>query len=208
MATWTLLPACVLVLMTLASCAGTGEVVDLHLQAGHPEFGENTNAADGLTVAVTTFEDLRSASGRLGSWTNFWGRERLFQVANGSPGEVTAQIMVDILNGAGWHAELVKPAQAELDADVRLSGSIQTLSVDAIGAFGSTEIAVKSQILVEASNRTDGSTLRMTLSGARTQEVFWFEPEDAQELVTRELTESLAKLVSNTKVEQKTLRVK
>ena len=203
-----LLPAWALGLVALAGCAGTGEVFHLHVQAGHPVSGEYRTSGDGLAVAVTVFEDLRSESGRLGTWIDLWGGERLFQVADGSPGEVTARIMVETLNSRGWRAGLVMPDQAEPAADVLLSGRIQTLSVDADGSFGSTQIVATSQILVEAVNKADGSTVRMTLSGTRSQGVFWFEPEDAQELISRVLTETFDKLVSETKVEGRALHVK
>ena len=48
----------------------------------------------------------------------------------------------------------------------------------------------------------------MTLNGAGTESVFWFDPEDAQGLMNEVLIASLEKLVVNTKVENNLLRLK
>ncbi len=48
----------------------------------------------------------------------------------------------------------------------------------------------------------------MTLDGAGSDRVFWFEPEDAQAVLNDELTQSFDKLVQNTKVDNRLLRLK
>jgi len=70
-----------------------------------------------------------------------------------------------------------------------------------------TEISSKSKIVVQALNRADKSSVRMTLNGAGTESVFWFDPEDAQGLMNEVLTASLEKLVANTKFENSLLRL-
>jgi hypothetical protein len=89
-----------------------------------------------------------------------------------------------------------------------LSGKLLDLSVDAKSKFLQTEISSKSKIVVQALNREDKSTVRMTLNGVGTESVFWFDPEDAQGLMNEVLTASLEKLVANTKVENNLLRLR
>ncbi len=56
----------------------------------------------------------------------------------------------------------------------------------------------------------DGSIVRMTLNGTGSQTVFWFwyEPEDAQRLISEVLSESFGKLVVDTRIEGNLLRLK
>lgn len=197
-------------LIILIGCAGKGEVILLQVRADDSAGSAMTKEASGLSVAVTAFEDSRSEKNRLGTRTHFWGGESYFNVPGSKPGEVAAQVVVDYLKRKGWRAELVKPGGSgtESSADVTLSGKLLDLSVDAKGKFLQTEISSKSKIVVQALNRADGSTVRMTLNGAGTESVFWFDPEDAQGLMNEVLTASLEKLVANTKVENNLLRLK
>lgn len=197
-------------LIVLVGCAGKGEVIPLHVRANDSTGPAMAKESSGLSVAVTAFEDSRPEKNRLGTRTHFWGGESYFMVPGGKPGEVAAQVVADYLKRKGWRAELVKPGGSitESSADVTLSGKLLDLSVDAKGKFLETEVSSKSKVVVQALNRADGSTVRMTLNGAGTESVFWFDPEDAQELMNEVLTASLEKLVANTKVENNLLRLK
>ncbi|MGH7427751.1 MAG: hypothetical protein ACREJ4_05265, partial [Candidatus Methylomirabilaceae bacterium] len=72
----------------------------------------------------------------------------------------------------------------------------------------STKITATTKMAIQARNTADGSVVRMTLSGEGSQNVFWFDPEDAQRLINDILTDSLEKLLTNTKVENNLLRLK
>lgn len=196
-------------LIALSGCAGKGEVIPLHVQASDSAGPAMGKEGGGLSVAVMTFEDSRPEKNRLGTRTHFWGGESYFNVPGGKPGEIVAQAVADYLKRKGWRAEVVKPggSGAESGADVMLSGKLLDLSVDAKGKFGSTEITTKTKVVVEALNRADSSTVRMTLNGAGSQSVFWFEPEDAQGLMNEVLSASLEKLVVNTQVKDGLLRL-
>lgn len=93
-------------------------------------------------------------------------------------------------------------------ADVVLTGKILALSVDAVSKFMKTEMNAKTKIAVQAQNQADDSTVRMTLNGAGSQNVFWFDPEDAEKLLNDVLAESLEKLTTDTKFENRMLRLK
>ena len=182
----------------------TGEVINLHLQATSPEDAESSDQR--LSVAVTPFQDLRADKDRLGTRIDFWGGESDFQLMS-DVSEATAQYMVDFLKGKGWRVQLVKEEGAAKGSDVVLAGQIHELAVEATGHFMWTEIKASSRIKIEARNQADGSTLRMSLNGAGSQEIFWFESSDAEELLNGVMAESFDKLLSNTKVEKNTLRL-
>jgi len=71
-----------------------------------------------------------------------------------------------------------------------------------------TEMNAKTKIAVQAQNTADDRTVRMTLNGAGSQNVFWFDPEDAEKLLNDVLAESLEKLTTDTKFEHRMLRLK
>ncbi|TLY16546.1 MAG: hypothetical protein E6K69_03935 [Nitrospirae bacterium] len=197
-------------LIVLVACAGKGEVIPIDIRGSDSAGPAKTKETGGPSVAVTAFEDSRPEKNRLGTRTHFLGGESYFNLLGGKPGaEVAAQAVADYLKMKGWRAELVKPggSGAESNAEVTLSGKLLDLSVDAKGKFLQTEISSKIKIVVQALNRADGSTVRMTLNGAGTESVFWFDPEDAQGLVNEVLIASLEKLVGNTKVENDLLRL-
>ena len=198
-------------LLVLVACAGKGKVIPIDIRGSDSAGPAMTKEAGGLSVAVTVFEDSRPEKNRLGTRTHFWGGESYFNLLGSKPGsEVAAQVVADYLKTKGWRAELGKPggSSAEGSADVTISGKLLDLSVDAKGKFLQTEVSSKSKIVVQALNRADGSTIRMTLNGAGTESVFWFDPEDAQGLMNEVLIASLEKLVVNTKVENNLLRLK
>lgn len=191
-------------LMALAGCAGKGEVVTLDIRVGQSGPEAMAKEADGVSVAVTAFEDARPETKRLGTRTHLWGGETYFNVRGGKPGDVVPAVVADYLKQKGWRAEVAKTG----GADVTLTGKVLDLSVDAKSKFFSTEITVKTKMAIQAQNAADGSVIHMTLNGDGSQSVFWFEPEDAQSLVNDMLTDSLEELVANTKVENKLLRLK
>ncbi|OGW69304.1 MAG: hypothetical protein A3A88_09360 [Nitrospirae bacterium RIFCSPLOWO2_01_FULL_62_17] len=187
----------------LAGCGGKGESVSVDLRAAAPSAPAKSSSE--LTVAVTDFDDSGLQKGRLGSRSHLWGGTSYFDLSGGKPGEVVAQLVAENLKKRGWHVE---KAGADGKAQVTLSGKVLELSVNAKSSFGSTDITSATKIALEAVNAADGSKVRMTLSGAGSQGVFWFEEEDAQALLSETIAESLEKLIATTKVENNLLRLK
>ncbi|MBI5410600.1 MAG: hypothetical protein HZA21_01260 [Nitrospirae bacterium] len=185
-------------LLALAGCATKG-AVNLDLQVVQPAEAKSKKV-DGLIVTVASFEDSRPEKSRLGVRRHLWGGETTFDVPGGKPGDVVAKVLTDYLKRKGW--------RVDGSPDVSFSGKLLNLSVNAESHFGQTDITVKSKMVVEGTNKADGSIVRMTLNGDGTQKVFWFDPEDAQELASEVLSDSLEKLLANTKVENNLLRLK
>jgi hypothetical protein len=194
-------------LIALAGCAGKGEVVTLDIQATPPATEAMAKTSDGLRVAVAAFEDARPETKRLGTRTHLWGGETYFDVPGGKPTEVVAPLIAEYLKQKGWRAEVVKAAGAG-SPNVMLTGKLLDFSVNAKSRVFSTKITATTKMAIQAKNTADGSVVRMTLNGEGSQTVFWFEPDDAQSLMSDILTDSLEKLLTNTKVENNLLRLK
>ena len=197
---------CWISLVVLAGCAGTGEVIPLQiypLVAG-PEGTAKQKAT--IRVAVGSFEDNRSHHTNLGVRTHLWGGISYFDVPGGKPSDVIAQALADYLAAKGW--QVAKRGAGDGGADVVLTGKILDLSVHAKSRVGFTEVTTKTKLALQAQNVADGSTIYMTLNGSGSDDVFWFEPEDVQALVNDVLADSFGKLVQDTTVESKQLRLK
>jgi uncharacterized lipoprotein YajG len=196
---------CVVSLIALAGCAGTGEVIPLQI---HPivtgsEGGARQRAA--VRVAVGSVEDGRSHKTGLGVRTHLWGGVSYFDVPGSDPADVVAQALTDYLTTKGW--QVTKRGAGNDGADAILTGKILEFSVHAKSRVGYTEVTTKTKLALQAQNVADGSTIRMTLNGSGGDDIFWFDPEDAQALVNDVLTDSFGKLVQDTKIENKSLRL-
>jgi uncharacterized lipoprotein YajG len=197
---------CWVSLIALAGCAGTGEVIPLqiHPMVTGPEGVAKQRPA--IRVAVGAVEDGRSHKTGLGVRTHLWGGVSYFDVPGGNPADTIAQALTDYLTAQGW--QVTKRGAGDQKADVVLTGKMLDFSVHAKSRVGFTEITAKTKLALQAQNVADGSTIRMTLNGSGADDVFWFDPEDAQTLVNGVLTDSFGKLVQDTTVENKQLRLK
>ncbi len=204
----TMLFVCGMSLLTLVGCAGKGEVVMVNIPAEQPAAVSTSVTPQGLRVAVETFEDSRQTKARLGTRSHLWGGESHFDVPGGSSSDAATQALVRYLNRHGWQARVVKPGTALSGADLTISGHLQALSVDAKSRVGSTKLTTTSKITIRALNGADGSAVRMTLNGAGSDSVFWFEPKDAEQLINTMLDDSFARLFQSTKVEGTVLRLR
>lgn len=197
-------------LPVLAGCAGTGEIVNLDVRAMPLAVGAPAPAGPALKVAVVPLEDRRPGHQRLGVRTHLGGGVTYFDLPGGRPGETVARVIADYLQQKGWQAWVRKTGMAEPEggADVTLTGQLVAFSANAKSRFGSTGITVETRLAIQGLNAADRSTTSMTLDGARTDSVFWFEPRDVEDLLNETLRDSLTKLMTDTKVEQRSLRLK
>jgi len=193
-------------LMALAGCAGRGEVIPLQIHPIVTKSEAVSKPTPTLRVAIGSVEDGRSHKTGLGVRTHLWGGVSYFDVPGGNPADVVAQALTDYLTAKGWR--VTKGGAGDAGADVVLTGKILELSVHAKSRVGSTKVTTKTKLAVQAQNVVDESTIRMTLNGNGADDVFWFAPEDAQALVNDVLTDSFGKLLQDTTVENKQLRLK
>lgn len=195
------------IMVLVGGCASQGEVINLAVPALRDPGTTPVSKSAGPKVGVVRFDDKRSNKAWLGTLTGRFGGEERFNVRGNDAGQAVANALADYLRSKGWQAAVVTDA-AQASNDVTLSGEIQDLTVDAKKGFFSTGLTSKSKVMVQGSNRADASKVRMTLTGTGENSVFWFNQDDAQELVNDVLTESFHKLTSQTKFEGKSLKLK
>jgi hypothetical protein len=99
-------------------------------------------------------------------------------------------------------------ASGQDGADVIVTGAVQALSIDATSRFMQTELSATNTVLVQVANRSDGSVVRERLMGTGSDSVFWFEPEDAQALVTELFEKNFQKFLEDIRVEGRTIRLR
>jgi hypothetical protein len=189
----------------LAGCASAGDRVDVAIP-GSSSGTAAPSAASGPRVIVKPFEDARMDRTHLGSRSHLWGSTSYFDLLKGTVGEAVAKALVQQLNKRGWQASLNGTAGAAADATI--TGTIQDLSVTAVSKFGHTELAAKNTMMVRLANHGDESTIQERLLGSGSDEVFWFNQEDVEQLVNEVLGKNIDKFVADTKVEGRLVKLR
>jgi len=191
--------------MASVGCAGTGEVVAIHLRATPATAEKAVAPATPLRVAIEAFEDGRQYQTSLGVRTHIWGGVTYFDVPGSKLADAMAQALTEYLKAKGW--QVVKPGGGE-EADVVVAGKVQDCFVRAKSRVGFTEITTRAKLAIQATNTVDGSVVRMVLNGSGSEDVFWFDPEDVEALLNEVLIDSFSKLTHDTTVESRMLRLK
>lgn len=195
--------------MLSVGCAGKGEVLTLTLKPGTEAAAGPEASLKPIRVVVVPFEDARAETRRLGIRTHLWGGVTYFDVPNGHAGMALAQALAESLRRMGWETLVGDPAKLKLERppDLTMAGTVREFTAHARGRFGSTVITSTLKADVRAANTADGSTVRMLLSSARSRTVFWFEPEDVEQLVSATVFEGVETMMAGTKVDRGILRV-
>ncbi len=193
-------------ILLASGCAGKGERIDLMVPTAS-EADEKVVAMSSPTVAIQPFEDHRTDRSRLGTRYHLWGGESHFSLSNGTLSETTAQAFADYLKGKGWNATVAEGNRAA-GADMTVTGTLIDVGVDAKSGIGQTTLNAKNRMLVQVQNHADGSQVRETLTSTGTSQVFWFDPEDAQELLNELYNKSFEKFVTDTKLDGKILKLR
>lgn len=190
-------------------CASQGDAVPIHL-ALKPVVGQAGVASSISTVpvVVTPFGDDRSDRTKLGVHQSWWGTTEPLTLKQGTVGEVTAKALADYLARKGWRVRYASSGTGLNGGEVVISGKVLESSVDAHGTVGSTDIVAKNKIVVHAKNQTDGSSITDTVSHNGTYSVFWYAPEDAEEILSEVMERNFDKFVSQTTFEGSALRFK
>jgi len=189
-----------------AGCAGNGERIDLNVPVAS-EAGEKAVAVSTPTVAIQPFEDHRTDRSHLGIRHHLWGGESHFSLSSGTLSEATAEAFADYLKWKGWNATVAK-GNRTTGADITITGTLIDVGVDAKSGIGQTALHAKSRMAVEVQNLADGSQVRETLTSTGTSQVFWFDPEDAQELLNELYNKNFEKFVADTKLDGTILKLR
>jgi hypothetical protein len=197
----------VLVLISVAGCAGKGERIDIAIPGKYSGASLSGRAPGTLRVAVLPFEDKRVDRSHLGKRAHLWGGTSEFDLPTGTVSEASAQALVDYMNRQGWQATLVRDGAQET-ADATITGTIQELAINAESRFMQTELTAKNTILLQVTNRSDESVVRERVLGTGSDQVFWFESEDAQALVTELFEKNYQKFLGDIRVDGRTIRLR
>jgi hypothetical protein len=187
-------------------CAGKGERIDIDVPVANVA-GEKVAAMSSPTVAIQPFEDHRADRSHLGVRHHLWGGESHFSLSSGTLSEATAEAFADYLKGKGWNVTVAK-GNGTTGADLTITGILIDVGVDAESGIGQTTLNAKSRMAVEVQNHADGSQVRETLTSAGSNQVFWFDSEDAQELLNELYNKNFEKFVKDTKLDGKILKLR
>ena len=192
-----------------SGCAGKGERIDLNVPIVPIASGtdEKVIAVSSATVAIQPFEDNRTDRSHLGTRLHLWGGESHFSLPSGTLGDATAQAFADYLKGKGWNATVAK-GNGAAGADLTITGKLVDVGVDAKSGIGRTTLNAKNRMVVQVKNHADGSQVREELISTGTDQVFWFGPEDAQELLNELYNKNFEKFVKDTKLDGKILKLR
>lgn len=191
-------------LITFVGCAGTGEVIPLQLHIAPAGAKKTVKPNEPLKVVIGELVDGRKSQRGLGVRTHLWGGVSYFDVPGNKPAETVARLLADYLTAKGWN--VLKQGSTE-QADVVLTGTLHELSVQAKSRVGFTEMTTKTKLAIQARNVSDDSIVRMTLNGTGSEDVFWFNREDIEEVINEVMADSFSKLVQDTTVVNRMLQL-
>lgn len=192
-------------LMMIVGCAGTGEVIPIHLRATPVAAEKAAVLSSPLRVAIGAFEDGRQYQTGLGVRTHIWGGVSYFDVPGSKLTDAMAHALAEYLTAKGW--QVVSSGRGER-ADMVIAGKIQDCFVHAKSRVGLTEITTRTKLAIQATNAADGSVVRMVLNGSGSEDVFWFDPEAVEAVLNEVLADSFGKLTQDTTVVNRMLRLK
>lgn len=193
-------------IILVSGCAGKGENINLKVPVESGADGKVV-AMNSATIAIQPFEDNRTDPAHLGMRHHLWGGESHFSLPSGTLGDATAQAFAEYLKGKGWNASVAK-GNGAAGADMTITGKLVDVGVDAKSGIGQTTLNAKSRMVVQVKNLADGSQIRETLSSTGSNQVIWFDPEDAQELLNDLYNKNFEKFVTDTKLDGKILKLR
>jgi hypothetical protein len=199
---WTIL--CLVSVLVIIGCSSSGEKVDIKIAPKPSTDAKAAKVSSDVKVGVAPFQDDRTDRSRLGVRQHLWGGESAFTLPSGTVGEVTARAFVDYLRQKGWDASLTANGA---DADVLISGKLLEVEVNAKSGVFQTALNGKSKMVIQAENKADGSKLRETVSGMGNNKVFWFDPDDAEELLNDLYDKNFDRFLTDTKLDGKILKL-
>ncbi len=198
----------VLLLTSVAGCAGKGELRHLNLQT-KPSAAPSAGT-EPVKIVIEPFEDLRMNKTHVGVRSHLGGGVTLYDLKGGRPVDVIVQSLISRLQSRGWgnRAWNVSLGQAgsDAEADIIITGQVEEFSANAKSRWFSTRIETKNRFTIEAKNVVDESTTTRRVEGTRSKTVFWFNEEDVRELLVDTLNDGIDRFIADTTISEKSLR--
>jgi hypothetical protein len=162
-------------------------------------------------VAVVPFEDVRADTTAIGRHQHYIETtvDRIVP-KEGSAADQITKFVAQYLKEAGFPVTVVQPgAQPTADkADVIMTGEIESYWNEAVSRLGRTELRSKNRLRIKLTNLTDESTTSTTVAGEADTKVVTFEPSDLAQLDGEALGQSMARLLADLKVVERSLKPK
>jgi hypothetical protein len=161
-------------------------------------------------VAVVPFEDARADKTAIGRHQHYVETNvDRFVPAEGSASEQVTKFVVDYLKQAGIPLTLAQGSQASpTNADVILTGQIESYWNEAVSRFGRTELSSKNRLRIKLTNLIDGSTTSATVAGEATTKVVNFSLADLEKIAGEALGQSLGRFLADLTVGDRSFKPK
>jgi hypothetical protein len=156
---------------------------------------------------VLPFEDQRRDRSHLGTRSHLGGGVSYFDLQSGAVGDAAARALVEYLSRHGWQASLARPMDAA-GTDATIVGSLQDLSINAKSGLMHTDLSARNAMTFHITNHGDESSVHERVSATGTDQVFWFDPEDAQSLLTELFEKNFEKLLGDIKLDGRAVRLR
>lgn len=193
----------------LIGCGGPGQTIPLAVDMKTvPNPPKVRNAP---RVAVIPFEDLRSDKTAIGRHQHYVETTvDRFVPVQGSAADQITKFVVDYLKEAGFPVTLLESgAQPAVgNADVIMTGQIESYWNEAVARLGRTELSSKNRIRIKLTNLTDSSTTFSTVAGEGTSVVVTFDQADLAQLDGEALGQSLSRFLADLAVVDRSLKPK
>lgn len=199
-----LIGMCLIGVLVISGCASQGEKVDVKIDP-KPSADAKPAVTSAVKVAVVPFQDDRTDRSRLGTRQHLWGGTSTFALPGGTVGEASAKALADYLKQKGWQAAF---ATNGTGADITITGKLLDVAVDAKSSIGQTALTGRNKMVIQVDNAADGSKVRETVTGIGNNNVFWFDPEDAEELLNDLYTQNFERFLADTKLDGRVLKLR
>jgi len=188
-----------LAVLFISGCQGTGEIVKLRIQ--HLESAIDSKGAP-LTVAVSPFDDQRQPSEHLGIRTR-GGSQTYFDVLDGTLSQRVTSSFVSFLNQAGFSAS---PVNGTGPSNVTIEAAIKKFKVQATDESFATLLEVDTIMAFMVRNAADESTVRISVGVGGTDNKFFFNGGDMENLIGEVLAEGFEEFLEKTEVREQALK--
>ena len=175
------------------SCSPEPQVVPLSItspdHADSLALGQQVQSGAGDVIGVRAFRDGRREHRVLGTRLGRWGilDTCIFTVKEGDLGNAVAEALSRSLKTMGWKTRIVEEREPA-PPDLLVTGEIVELQVNARSNLFSTHVDASVIILLERKDPATGKLVSMKLTGSGSENVFWFQPQDAETVLHTALT--------------------
>ncbi len=183
-----------MLLSLLTACAGPGEHLPISL--ANQEITSSPFEATRGKVIVFPLRDARPEPKRLGHRVHLFGTIDTLEPAF-SVGERVAQLLVSSLRQRGYDAQMASAGTSpeEVTEGKVVTGTIQTLRVDATSHLGYTQIEADSIVNIEIRDPKTGVKTDFKIVDENSPKVVFFRPEVLEETLRDLISDGMKRVL-------------